>query len=75
MMSFYYVIYDAITSTSKLFHDGGCYHVEISPLICGTNQWTGYYMITASVMKELIETWLIGFLYLKVCAAIISTAG
>ena len=29
------------------------YHVETSPLICRANQWTGFYMITASVMKEL----------------------
>ena len=35
------------------FHDGGRYHVETSPLICSANRWTGFYMITASVMKEL----------------------
>ena len=28
------------------FHDGGRYHLEPSP-------WTGFYMITASVLKEL----------------------
>ena len=38
----------------KIFHDGGHYHIEASPLICSANQWTGFYMITASVMKELI---------------------
>ena len=27
--------------------------METSPLICSANQWTGFYMITASVMKEL----------------------
>ena len=27
--------------------------METSPLICGANQGTGFYMITASVMKEL----------------------
>ena len=27
--------------------------IETSPLICGANQWTGFYMITASVMKRL----------------------
>ena len=37
-----------------LFHDGGRYNIETSPLICKANQWTGFYMITASVMKELI---------------------
>ena len=31
-------------------HDGGRYHIEI----CSANQWTGFYMITAFVMKELI---------------------
>ena len=35
------------------FHDGGRYHIETSPLICGANQWTGFYMITAFVMKGL----------------------
>ena len=35
------------------FHEGGRYHIETSPLICGENQWTGFYMITASVMKGL----------------------
>ena len=35
-------------------HDGGHYLIETSPLICFANQWTGFYMITASVMKELI---------------------
>ena len=38
-----------------LFHDGGRYHIETSPSICSANQWTGFYMIMASVMKELIE--------------------
>ena len=40
----------------KLFHDGGRYHRETSPLICSANQWNGFYMITASVMKE-INSW------------------
>ena len=37
----------------ELFHDGGRYHIETSPLICRANQWTGFYMISAFVMKEL----------------------
>ena len=37
----------------SLFHDGGRYHIETSPLICSANQWTGFSMIRASVMKEL----------------------
>ena len=32
---------------------GRSYHVGTSPLICRANQWTGFYMITASVMKDL----------------------
>ena len=36
-----------------IFHDGGRYHIETSPLICSVNQWTDFSMITASVMKEL----------------------
>ena len=43
-----------IIETPKFFHDGGRYHIETSPLICGANQWTGFYMIAASVIKELI---------------------
>ena len=29
------------------------YHTETSPLIYFANQWTGFYMIDASIMKEL----------------------
>ena len=36
-----------------LFYDGCPYHIQISPLICIANQWIGFYMIGASVMKEL----------------------
>ena len=36
----------------ELFHDGGRYHIETSLFICRANQWTGFYMITAFVMKE-----------------------
>ena len=36
------------------FHDGGRYHIGTSPLRnCRANQLTGFYMITASVMKGL----------------------
>ena len=38
------------------FHDGGRCHIETSPLICKANQWTGFYMTTTPVMKELIRT-------------------
>ena len=40
-------------STVYLLHNGGPYHVETSPLICLTNQWTGFYMIGTSAMQEL----------------------
>ena len=36
-----------------LSYDVGRYHIETSPLICGVNQWTGFYMISSSVMKGL----------------------
>ena len=35
-----------------LFQDVGLYHIETSPLICSANQWTGFYIIGTSVMKE-----------------------
>ena len=41
------------TTPPQLFHDGGRYHIETSPLISSANQWTGFHMITASIMKEL----------------------
>ena len=36
-----------------IFHDGGSYHIETSPLIYSANQWTDFYIIGVSVMKEL----------------------
>ena len=46
-----------------VFHDGGCYHIETSPLICcSANQWTGFYMIPVSIMKELSAFFKIGLL-------------
>ena len=35
------------------FQDGDRYHIKASPLIFWANQWTGFYMITASVLKGL----------------------
>ena len=43
----------AIVNSFKYFHDGGPYHIETSPLIYKANQWTGFYIIGTSVMKEL----------------------
>ena len=48
-------IFPVFLLTFSLFHDGGRYDKETSPLICSANQWTGFYMITASVMKELMK--------------------
>ena len=31
------------------------YHIETSPLICSANQWTGFYMLSASIVKELTK--------------------
>ena len=41
-----------------LFHDGGQYHVETSPLIYSANQWTGFYMMGTFVLREfLLSRW------------------
>ena len=47
------LLYNATNKVLNPFQDGGGYHIETSPLICGANQWTCFYMITASVLKEL----------------------
>ena len=36
----------------QLFHYGGPYLIETNPLIYSGNQWTGFYMIRASIVKE-----------------------
>ena len=57
--AFFKIMNERVKSVSfiiYLFHNGGRYHIQTSPLICGANQWTGFYMITASVMKELIQS-------------------
>ena len=54
--SLFYVC-EEYTSTFSIFdhfYDGGPYHIETSPLICRANQWTGFYMIGTSTIKELI---------------------
>ena len=37
----------------QLIHDDDLYHIEISPLVCSTNQWTSCNMIGIPFMKEL----------------------
>ena len=56
---------------AKLFHDGGRYHIETSPLICEGNQWTGFYMVTPSFMKELINETLNCFFYSRVLIGLV----
>ena len=34
-------------------HDAGPYNIDTSPVSCSANQWTGFYMIETSVIKEL----------------------
>ena len=36
------------------FHDGGTYYIETSPLVCFANQLTGFYMIGASAVRDLM---------------------
>ena len=43
---------------SWIFHDGGVYYTETSPLICRTNQWTFFHTTGTSVMKDLILCYL-----------------
>ena len=68
-MIFQTFLADEITFPSKLdfelFHFGGLYHIETSPLICRANQWTGFYMIGISVIKEFK-------LKMKICAFMLS---
>ena len=40
-----------LTSNCKLFITGS-YYIETSPLICSLNQWTGFFMLGTSVVKE-----------------------
>ena len=47
-------VHSTVCAGAKRFHDGGPYHMETSPLIFSANQWTGYYIIRTSDVKELI---------------------
>ena len=50
-------IYQVFILQIYLFHNGGPYHIETSPLICyaNQNQWTGLYMIETSVITDSIH--------------------
>ena len=43
---------EEVLKKSYFCHDRGPYHIETSPMICRDDQWTGFYMIGISVMKE-----------------------
>ena len=47
------ILVSILPDSIELFHGGDPYHKETSPLVCFANQWTGFYMIRISVMKEL----------------------
>ena len=51
-----------LTSDIKLFYNRDPYYRETSPLIFSANQWTGFYMIETSVMKEL-RVWSIFYFF------------
>ena len=63
VLSFEKTIVNIAHDIKELFYAGGRYHIETSPLVCCANQWTGFYMITASVMKELISATGFGVIY------------
>ena len=46
------LVYSGNSMINSFIHDGDRYHIETSPLTCSANQWTGFYMITVSIMKE-----------------------
>ena len=41
---------------SELIKGQSCYHIETSPLICSTNQLTGFYMMVTLAFNELSST-------------------
>ena len=45
--------FKSIRDRTLVFHGGDLCHIKTSPLIFRGNQWTGFYMIGTSVMKEL----------------------
>ena len=42
-----------MANKNLLTYDGVPFNSGTSPLICRANQWTGFYMIRISVMKEI----------------------
>ena len=44
---------DILVGQNQLFHEGDPYHIETSLLIRTADQWTGFYMMGTSIMKEL----------------------
>ena len=46
------VVINVPKKSLQLFHGGGLYHIETSALIYIANQWTSFYMIGTSVMRD-----------------------
>lgn len=53
MWEYYAEVQFKFSVSIQIFHDGGAYHKEASPLICCANQWAVFYMRGTSVMKGL----------------------
>ena len=49
-----------LVALTHSFMTEASYHIENSPFICGANQWNGFYMRTASIMKDLTEQQKVG---------------
>ena len=62
-LKFYLLIFYSIHTfftlnlTNLLFHYGGSYHIETSPLICFENHWTGFYMVGTCMGVHLIQNY------------------
>ena len=41
------------------------YHIDTIPLICCTNQWSGFYMLETSIVKEFMDVWVYCLLFAK----------
>ena len=52
-LHFVFCVQEIVLVCFYFFHDGGLYHIETIPLIRHANQWTSFYMMGTTVMKEL----------------------
>ena len=74
LSSYSWIIAFSCTVRKKgwIFYDESLYQVEISPLICRANQWTGLYMVGTSAMKDLITFSIFAKTSMSVLYAVIS---